>query len=60
MAKYCRMTIPPKLPQHNNNNHRHEPQKRTWIKKQDQYNNEECTLSLQDKHKKYGWNVESG
>jgi hypothetical protein len=29
MDKDCRMTIPPREPQQNNNNHRHEPQKRT-------------------------------
>jgi hypothetical protein len=49
MAKYCRMTIPPKEPQHNNNSHRQEPQKTTWIRKQDQYSNEECTIVLQAK-----------
>jgi hypothetical protein len=40
MAKDCRMRIPPKEPQHNNNNHRQEPQKTTWIRKEDQYDNE--------------------
>jgi hypothetical protein len=49
MAKDCRMTVPPKEPQQNNNSHRQEPQKTTWIRKQDQYNNEECTIALQDK-----------
>jgi hypothetical protein len=49
MARYCRMTVPPKEPQQNNNSHRQEPQKTTWIRKQDQYNNEECIVSLQDK-----------
>jgi hypothetical protein len=60
MAKYCRMTIPPREPQQNKNNHRQEPQKITWIRKQNQYNNEECTLSLQAKQKKRGWYVDSG
>jgi hypothetical protein len=60
MAKDCRMIVPPREPQQNNNNHRHEPQKRTWIRKQNQYHNEECTLSLQDKKKKFSWYVESG
>jgi hypothetical protein len=32
----------------------------TWIKKEDQYSNEECTISLQDKQKKHGWFVDSG
>jgi hypothetical protein len=32
MAKNCRMTIPPKEPQQS---HEHEPQKMTWIRKQD-------------------------
>jgi hypothetical protein len=32
----------------------------TWIRKQDQYNNEECTVALQAKHKKHGWYVDSG
>jgi hypothetical protein len=54
MAKDCRMTVPPKEPQQINNNHRQEPQKTTWIRKQDQYNNEECTVALQDKQNKYG------
>jgi hypothetical protein len=43
------MTVPPKEPQHNNNGHRQEPQKMTWIRKQDQYRNEECTVALQAK-----------
>jgi hypothetical protein len=60
MAKYCRMTVPPKEPQQNNNSHRQEPQKMTWIRKQDQYRNEECTVSLQAKQKKHGWYVDSG
>jgi hypothetical protein len=32
----------------------------TWIRKQDQYSNEECTVALQDKQKKRGWYVDSG
>jgi hypothetical protein len=60
MAKDCRMTVPPREPQQNNNSHRQEPQKRTWIRKQDQYSNEECTLALQAKKKKRGWYVDSG
>jgi hypothetical protein len=52
MAKYCRMTVPPRELQQNNNSHRKEPQKGTWIRKHDQYSNEECTLSLQAKKKK--------
>jgi hypothetical protein len=31
-----------------------------WIRKQDQYRNEECTIALQDKKKKHGWYVDSG
>jgi hypothetical protein len=60
MAKYCRMTVPPREPQQNNNSHRQEPQKRTWIRKKNQYSNEECTLALQAKKKKRGWYVDSG
>jgi hypothetical protein len=60
MDKDCRMTIPHREPQHNNNNHRQEHQKRTWIRKKNQYNNEECTLSLQSKKKKHGLYVNSG
>jgi hypothetical protein len=60
MAKYCRMTVPPREPQQNNNSHRHEPQKRTWIIKHNQYSNKECTLALQAKEKKHGWYVDSG
>jgi hypothetical protein len=54
------MIVPLKEPQQNNNSHRQEPQKMTWIRKQDQYNNEECTVALQDKKKKHGWYVDSG
>ena len=32
----------------------------TWIRKQDQYSNEECTVALQAKQKKLGWYVDSG
>jgi hypothetical protein len=60
VAKDCRMTVPPKEPQQNNNSHRQEPQKMTWIRKQDQYSNEECTITLQAKKKKCGWYVDSG
>jgi hypothetical protein len=49
MAKDYRMTVPPREPQQNNNSHRQEPQKRTWIRMQNQYSNEECTLILQAK-----------
>jgi hypothetical protein len=59
MAKYCRMTVPPRESQQNNNSHRHETQ-RIWVRKQNQYNNEECTLALQAQHKKRGWYVDSG
>ena len=54
------MTVPPKEPQQNNNSHRQEPQKMTWIRKKKQYNNEECIVTLQAKQKKYGWYVDSG
>jgi hypothetical protein len=60
MAKDCRITVPPKEPQQNNNSHRQEPQKTTWIRKQYQYNNEECTVALQAKQKKHCWYVDSG
>ena len=49
MAKDCRMTVPLREPQQENNSHKHEPQKRTWIRNQNQDSNEECTLALQDK-----------
>jgi hypothetical protein len=32
----------------------------TWIRKQDHYSNEECTVSLQAKQKKHNWYVDSG
>jgi hypothetical protein len=60
VAKDCRMIVPPKEPQQNNNSHRQEPQKMTWIRKQDQYSNEECTIALQAKKKKRGFYVNSG
>jgi hypothetical protein len=53
------MTVTPREPQQNNNDHRHEPQKRTWIRKHNQYSNEECTLSLQAKQKKHGFYVDN-
>jgi hypothetical protein len=60
VAKYCKMSFTPKEPQQNNNSHREEPQKMTWIRKQDRYRNEECTLALQAKQKKRGWYFDSG
>jgi hypothetical protein len=60
MVKDCRMIDPPREPQQNNNSHRQEPQKRTWIRKKNQYSNEECTLTLQAEKKKHGWYVDSG
>jgi hypothetical protein len=59
MAKYCRMAVPPRESQQNNKSHIKEPQ-RIWIRKQNQFNNEKCTLSLQAKHKKHGWCVDNG
>jgi hypothetical protein len=32
----------------------------TWIRKQYQYRNEECIVTLQAKQKKHGWYVDSG
>jgi hypothetical protein len=58
MAKYCRLTIPPREPKKNINSHKQEPQ-RIWIRKQDQFNTEECKLSLQSKHKRRGWYIDS-
>jgi hypothetical protein len=49
VAKNCRMTVPPKETEQNNNSHSQEPQKMTWIRKKDQYSNEECTFALQAK-----------
>jgi peptide methionine sulfoxide reductase MsrB len=60
VAKDCRMTVLRKEPQQNNNSHRQEPQKMTWIRKQDQYSNEECTISLTTKQNKRGWYVDNG
>jgi hypothetical protein len=60
MEKYCRMKVPRREPQQNNNNHRQEPQKRTWIRKQNQYRNEEFTHALQAMQNKCGWYVENG
>jgi hypothetical protein len=60
MAKDFIITVPPREPQQSNNNYRHEPQKRTWIRNQNQYINEECTLSIQAKKKKHGWYLDSG
>jgi hypothetical protein len=37
-----------------------EPQKTTWIRKQYQYRNEECIVTLQAKQKKRGWYVDTG
>jgi hypothetical protein len=60
MAKDCRITVPPKEPQQNNNSHRQESQKTTWIIKKHKYKNEECTVALQANKKKHGWYVQSG
>ena len=60
VAKNCKMTVAPKEPQQNNISHRQEARKTTWIRKQDQYSNEECTVALQSKQKKHGWYVDSG
>ena len=60
MAKDCGMIVPPREMQRNNNSHRQEPQKRTWIRKKDQYSNEGCTISLIAKQKKHGWYVDNG
>jgi hypothetical protein len=60
VAQDCRMTILPKVPQQNNNSQRKEPWKTTWIRKQDQYSNEESTISLTAKQKKCGLYVDSG
>jgi hypothetical protein len=60
MTKDFRMTVPPREPKQNNNSHKKEPQKMTWLRKHDQYSNEECTLTLQAKHKKCGWYVDNG
>jgi hypothetical protein len=60
MAKDCIMKFPSRETQQNNSNHIHEPQKRTWIRKKNQYSNGECTLALQNKKKKRGWYVDSG
>jgi hypothetical protein len=57
MAKNCRMTVPPKEPQQS---HKQEPQKMIWIRRQDQYINEECTFTLQAKQKKRVWYVDNG
>jgi hypothetical protein len=46
MEKDLKMTVPPREPQQNNNSHRQEPQKMTWIRNQNQYSNEECTITL--------------
>jgi hypothetical protein len=54
------MPIPPRESQKNNSSHRQEPQQRIWIRKKNMYNNEECTLTLQAKHTKCGWYVDSG
>lgn len=52
IARDCRLTVLPREPKQNINSHKHEPQ-RIWIRKQDQFNTEECNLSLQAQHKKH-------
>jgi hypothetical protein len=32
----------------------------TWIRKKEQYNNEECTVVVQAKQNKHSWYVDSG
>ena len=53
------MIVPPRESQQNNNSHKQEPQQRIWIIKQNQFNNEECTLALQARKKKNGWYVDN-
>jgi hypothetical protein len=60
VTKNCRITVPPKETQQNNNSHKQEPQKMAWIRKQDQYSNEECTFTLQAKQKKHDLYVDNG
>jgi hypothetical protein len=59
IAKDCRTYIPLREPKKIHNSYKKEPQ-RIWIRKQDQFNTEECNLSLQAQHKKRGWYVDSG
>jgi hypothetical protein len=59
MAKDCRLIVPPNEPKQNKNIHKQEPQ-RIWRRKWDQFNNEECSLALQEQHKKSWWYVDNG
>jgi hypothetical protein len=59
MENDCRMTVFPRESQKNNISHRQETQ-RIWVRKKNQYNNEEYTLALQSQHKKCGRYVDSG
>jgi hypothetical protein len=45
MAKDCRLTVPPKEPKQEFNNHQKGPSI-IWIRKQDKLNVEECSLAL--------------
>jgi len=56
MVKDCRLYIPPREPK---KNIKHDLQM-IWIRSQDQFNIEECLLSLQDQHKKRGLYVDNG
>ena len=59
MARDCKLIVHPREPKKNINSHKQEPQ-RTWIRKQDKFNTEECNLALQAQHKKRGWYVDIG
>jgi hypothetical protein len=59
MAKDCILIVPPREPKNNINNHIQGPQK-VWRRKHDQINIEECSLSLQDQHRKSDWYVNIG
>jgi hypothetical protein len=53
-----RLSVPPKEPKKNSNNHKQEPQ-RTWRRKRDKFNTDECSLSLEAQQNKSGWYVEN-
>jgi hypothetical protein len=59
MDKDCSITIPPKVPKKEFNSHAKGPSS-IWVKKQDNLNDEECSLALQAQSRRIDWYVDNG
>jgi hypothetical protein len=59
MAKYFRLTVPPKEPKKDFSSHAKEPS-RIWIRKHDKLNVEEFSISLQAQRRISDWYIDNG